>query len=270
MPPSPSNIFKGTASYYARYRRPYPAQLFSDIIAYYHLDGSGTLLDLGCGTGEFALPLAHHFKEVVGLDPSSDMLKEAKRKAKDQGISNVRWVEARAEDVDVSFRTGPLRLTVSGVSFHWMDQPLVLQKIYSLTEQGGGMAIISDTSPVRGKEKIEDWKMKRKELIIKYLGEERRAGDHLHKEFIPEKRPFEELIAESPFRTFEFREYPYTTERTIDEIIGFLYSTSYASKRLFGDRADDFEKELREELLKLVPSGTFVEDGKADVFLLQK
>jgi hypothetical protein len=132
------------------------------------------------------------------------------------------------------------------------------------------MVIINDTSPVRGKEKTEDWKMKRKELIIKYLGEERRAGDHLHKDFIPEKRPFEELIAESSFKTFEFREYPYSTERNIDEIVGFLYSTSYANKRLFGDRADEFEQELRTELLKLVPSGKFVEEGKADVFLLRK
>ncbi len=132
------------------------------------------------------------------------------------------------------------------------------------------MVIIGDTSPVRGKEKTEDWKMKRKELIIKYLGEERRAGDNLHKDFIPEKRPFEELIAESSFKAFEFKEYEYTTERTIDEIIGFLWSTSYAGKRQFGDRVEEFEQELREELLKLVPSNKFIEWGKSDVFLLRK
>ena len=84
------------------------------------------------------------------------------------------------------------------------------------------MAIIDDMSPVRGREKTEDWKMKRKELIVKYLGEKRRAGDHLHKEFIPEKRPFKELIAESPFRTYNLKTYEYTTERNIDEIVGFL------------------------------------------------
>ncbi len=132
------------------------------------------------------------------------------------------------------------------------------------------MVIIGDTSPVRGKEKTEDWKMKRKELIVKYLGEDRRAGDHLHKDFIPKKRPFEELIAESPFHTFEFKEYPYTTERNIDEIIGFLYSTSYATKRLFGESVGEFEQELRSELLKLVPSNKFIEDGKADAFFLLK
>jgi len=268
MKPASSNIFKGTAWYYARYRRPYPTQIFPDIIDYYKLDGKGRLLDLGCGTGELAIPLASHFEDVIGLDPSADMLAEAKNKASKKNVSNIRWIEEKAEDIEPSF--APVRLTTTGVSFHWMKQPIVFEKVYEITDNGGGMVIVGDTSPVRGKEKTEDWKMKRKGLIIKYLGEERRAGDNLHKNFIPEKRPFEELINESSFRTFEFKEYPYTTERNIDEIIGFLYSTSYASKRLFGDRADEFEQELRQELLKLVPSGKFVESGKADVFLLRK
>ena len=268
MNPRSSNIFKGTAWYYARYRRQYPTQVFKDIIDYYKLNGKGCLLDLGCGTGEIAIPLAPYFEDVVGLDPSSDMLVGAKAKAKIKKVFNIKWVKGKAEDIELSF--APIRLTTAGVSFHWMNQPVVLEKVYRMTENNGGMVVIGDTSPVRGKEKTEDWKMKRKELIIKYLGEERRAGDHLHKDFIPEKRPFEELIEGSPFRTFEFKEYPYTTERNIDEIVGFLYSTSYANKRLFGDKADDFEQELRKELLELVPSGRFVESGKADVFLLQK
>lgn len=265
---SPTNIFKGTAWYYARYRRPYPAQLLRDIVDYYHLNGKGRLLDLGCGTGELTLPFARYFKEAVGLDASADMIAEAKNKAAEQGITNVQWGEKRAEDIDDTY--APLKLTTAGVSLHWMNQPPILRKIYEMTDQDGGMVIIGDTSPVRGKEKTEDWKMKRKELIIKYLGEGRRAGDYMHKDFIPEKRPFDELIAKSLFRTFEFREYPYTTERSIDEIVGFLYSTSYANKRLFGDHADEFEKELREELLELVPFGRFVEGGKADVFLLRR
>lgn len=268
MQTNAANLFKGTAWYYARYRRPYPVQIFSDVVEYYKLNGKGKLLDLGCGTGELTLPLAKFFEKVVGVDPSEDMLAEAKLKALQQGIFNIRWIESKAEDIDQSL--APIRLTTAGVSFHWMNQPVVFEKIYTITEKTGGMVIISDMSPVRGKEKTEDWKMKRKELIIKYLGEERRAGDNLHKDFIPVKRPFEELIAESSFRVFERREYMYTTERNIDEIVGFLYSTSYANKRLFGKRVDEFEAEFRHELIKLVPSGKFLEDGKCDVFLLRR
>ncbi len=268
MAPNPSNIFKGAAWYYARYRRPYPAQLFRDVIGYYQLNGRGCLLDLGCGTGELTVPLSKYFIDAIGIDPNEDMLAEAENRAAQANALNIRWVNDRAENLDTA--SAPIRLTTAGVSFHWMDQPAIFEKVYEMTERGGGMAIIGDTSPVRGKEKTEDWKMRRKELIVKYLGEERRAGDHLHKDFIPEKHPVEELIAESPFKTFELKEYPYTTERNIDEIVGFLYSTSYAAQRLFGDRANEFERELRTELLKLVPSGKFIEGGKSDLFLLTK
>lgn len=268
MSPNPANIFKGTAWYYARYRRPYQKQILKDIVARYDLDGRGRLLDIGCGTGELAVPLSRYFERVIGIDPSADMLAEARERAKRENCLKIEWREGRAEDIDTSY--GPVRLTTAGVSFHWMHQPTVFEKVHAITEQDGGMVIIRDTSPVRGKSKTEDWKMKRKELIVKYLGEERRAGDYLHKDFIPENPPLEDLIAGSSFKSFESKEYPYQTARTIDEIIGFLYSTSYANKRLFGDRADEFEHELRSELLKIVPTGMFIEGGKSDVFFLRK
>lgn len=263
-----ASLFKGTAWHYARYRRPYSPQIFADILSYYKLDGTGRLLDLGCGTGELILPLSKFFKEAIGIDASADMLAEATAKTKREKVQNVSWIEGKAEDI--VFSSAPIRLTTAGVSFHWMNQPIVLEKVYDATEKCGGMVIIGDTSPVRGKEKTENWKMKRKELIVKYLGEERRAGDNLHKDFIPEKRLFKKLIAESPFKTFEFKEYEYATERNIDEIVGFLWSTSYAGRRLFGDQANEFEQELRHELLKLVPSNKFTEWGKSDVFFLKK
>jgi len=266
--PSPSNIFKGTAQYYAQYRRPYSKQLFEDIVSYYRLGGKGRLLDLGCGTGELTIPLASHFQNAIGLDPSSDMLAVAKSKADEQRVLNITWTQGKAEDLDEMY--GPLHLTIAADSFHWMNQALVFEKVYGLTEKGGGMAIIGDASTAYDEDKAEDWKAKRKEVISNYLGEDRRAGDHLYKDFIPEERPFKELIAESAFRTFDLKVYPYTTERTIDEMIGFLYSTSYAAKRLFGEHADEFEHELRHELLQLVPSNKFIEGGTVNVYLLRK
>jgi len=44
------------------------------------------ILDLGCGTGGHALPLAAKGYEVVGLDRSSNMLAAARRKAREQGL----------------------------------------------------------------------------------------------------------------------------------------------------------------------------------------
>ena len=45
--------------------------------------GVGTILDLGCGTGNHALPLARRGYEVVGVDRSESMLERARAKGGD-------------------------------------------------------------------------------------------------------------------------------------------------------------------------------------------
>jgi hypothetical protein len=44
---------------------------------------------------------------------------------------------------------------------------------------------------------------------------------------------------------------------SIDQIIGYLFSTSYASKSVLGDRAPAFEEDLREALSRLSADGWF-------------
>jgi SAM-dependent methyltransferase len=67
---SRGGLFTGTAWHYARYRPGYPQVFFDDVVQRFHLDGTGRLLDLGCGTGQLTLPLAEHVTEAVGMDPS--------------------------------------------------------------------------------------------------------------------------------------------------------------------------------------------------------
>lgn len=51
--------------------------------------GAGRVLELGVGTGRLALPLAHGGCEVVGLDASSEMLDELRRKDPDGRVTRV-------------------------------------------------------------------------------------------------------------------------------------------------------------------------------------
>ncbi len=46
-----------------------------------------TILDLGCGTGSALLPLAQEGFDVIGVDLSPEMLAEADRKARENGVS---------------------------------------------------------------------------------------------------------------------------------------------------------------------------------------
>ena len=63
----------------------------------------GPLLELACGTGRIAIPLAGEGYRVTGLDVSRPMLDRAREKAADAGVS-VRWVEADCRDFNLGRR----------------------------------------------------------------------------------------------------------------------------------------------------------------------
>jgi len=58
--------------------------------------GARTVLDIGCGTGTFALRLAELGLAVIGVDPSAASLEIARAK---MGAGQVRWVHGVASDV---------------------------------------------------------------------------------------------------------------------------------------------------------------------------
>lgn len=249
----PKNLFKSTARYYARFRPAYPDDLFQSIIKEFHLDGEGKLLDLGCGTGQLAIPLAGYFEEVIALDPQREMLGEAKRIARSKKIKNVAWVQKSSDQLSPSM--GKFHLVVIGRAFHWMNQKKTLAMLYKMIEPGGGLVIIGERNQDSIWQPTSRWNQAIKTNIQKYLGDERRAGEGTYK---TTGKKFADFIRESPFkRVSNF--YSKDTKKiwTPQETIGYLYSTSFSSKALLGKKASAFERDLKKALLKANPSGKF-------------
>ena len=246
-----SDLFAGTARYYARYRPGYPDAVFDRLRAAFDLNGTGRLLDPGCGTGELARPLHADFEEVIGVDISPEMIAEARRQSERQGITNVEWLKLSAEDVRENL--GRFRLATLGNSFHWMRQDEVLDKLYVLLESGGGVAVLGNPGGIWSDE--DAWERTAHEVIIRWLGPRRRTRTGT---FTAEEGAEKVAIARSRFANMTAGEYRWERSVDIDTILGELYSTSFSNRVLLGKRADAFEADLRGSLLALASSGPFV------------
>jgi SAM-dependent methyltransferase len=251
------DLFRGTAHWYARYRPGYPADFIAEIISRFDLDGSGSLLDLGCGPGQLALPLAPHVAEVIGMDPQPDMLAEADRAAREAGIANVRWLLGSSTDLGRLRDDLPgVRGVVMGRSFHWMDPDATLESLSRIVLPGGSIVIAGDGCGVWDDD--EAWQIATREVIQRWLGTERRAGTGVAS--IP-TGPWHEQGAVARSSFVNTGDYVLTFERQwdIDRIVGFLYSTSFCSPAVLGDLLPAFERDLRQALATLNPEGRFSE-----------
>jgi len=255
-------LFKGTAWYYAKYRLGYPQSFFDHLVTSFNLDKASRVLDLGTGTGQIAIPMAALVKEVVAVDPEKEMLEEGKNQSEQKQVTNITWLQSKAEDI--SSELGIFKATTIGAAFHWMEQDKVLEKVYELTESGGGVAIVANVSTVINNKGGDAWKDVAWNTIREFLGEERRAGNSTYQ--APKDR-FEIILARSKFSRCQTFNDTYQVPRSVEDIIGYLGSTSFASYRLFGDRLEEFKKTLTERLLKLEPSGRFMETAVVEAYL---
>lgn len=255
-------LYAGSAAYYARGRLPYPPELADALRDELGLDGTGRLLDVGCGPGSLTLLLAPLFEEAVGVDPDPGMIAEAAREASRLSVTNATWVRLRAEDLPAGL--GTFRVTTFAQSFHWMDRERVAATVHEMLEPGGAAIHVQATTHqgVGGSEGLPASQPPRAailELVRSYLGAERRAG----RRTLPGQPPSGE---HDIYRGAGFAG-PHRLEvgggrvheRTEDDVVASVFSLSSAAPHLFGDRLAEFEAELRDLLRATSPDGRFAE-----------
>jgi SAM-dependent methyltransferase len=267
------STYRGAAVHY-RYGRPgYSPQLEALLSKELDLDGRGRLLDVGCGPGSLTVRLAHLFEEAVGLDPDAEMVAEGRRAADEQGITNISWVVARAEDLPKA-APGPYRAVTFGQSFHWTDGTRVAEAVYDMLEPGGALALVRHTvegravPPSPGAPQIPHEEIKA--LIQKYLGSTKRAGQGVAP---VQAHSVEDAIALTRFGKPRSVFAPGTPDllRDSESVLSGYLSMSYAAPHLFGNRLEEFASEVRELLRARSPKGVFWDwPGDTEVILAHK
>jgi SAM-dependent methyltransferase len=255
------SLYAGSAAYYERGRMPYPIALAKALRGELSLDGSGRLIDVGCGPGSLALLLSEWFDDVVGVDADRDMLDAGRAAASRLGVGNVTWRHLRAEALPDDL--GTFRVATFAQSFHWMQRERVAAIVRDMLEPGGAWVHVNATTHRGGDDDAlpepAPPRTQIGELIRGYLGAERRAGRGVLPAGTPsgEEQIMQRAGFEGPTRLQVGGEQ--ITLRSEDEIVASIFSLSSAAPHLFGERLGEFDEDLRTLLREASPSGRFAE-----------
>lgn len=122
----------------------------SDLVAYLDMVeefGARSVLDLGCGTGVFALLLADRGIRVIGVDPAGASLDVARAKP---GAERVTWIHGDASDIPPSLTVDVVTMTANVAQVFLTDEgwQATLAAIRAALRPGGRL-IFEMRDPVR-------------------------------------------------------------------------------------------------------------------------
>lgn len=138
----PADLRDAYAAYrhtmFARGRKLY-AMYRGGLRKHYGDTGHGLALDLGCGVGANALPMAADFAQVVGVDPGLPDLILARKALEESAVGNVVLVQAFAQRVPLADAACDFA-SAQNVLEHVLDLDGALAEIARALRPGGGFA----------------------------------------------------------------------------------------------------------------------------------
>lgn len=109
-----------------------------EILDFLELKPDQTVLEIGTGTGEFALAAAHHCAQVYAVDLSAGMLRHADNKAKSKGLNNIEFIQGGF--LTYQHHSRPLDAAVSQIALHHLPdfwKQVALINIANMLKDGG-------------------------------------------------------------------------------------------------------------------------------------
>ena len=253
------SLHEGKAKYYKRYRPALPKKLFDFLENKLQLNAKSKLdrlLDLGCGTGQLTIPLRRYFKEVIGVDPSQDMLSEAKLAASE--TKNIQWLQSCAEDLAESL--GMFDLVTIANAFHWMKHEQVVPWILNHLRKSKSLVLIGSYHMFPKKD--TDWEKMLSKITDDWFGAEKQVVSSLQC-----YTPWREILDQYAFSSIKNFKLLEIRIWGIEKILGYIYSMSFCSVEKLGNQRIKFEQEVKEKLLKINPQNRFVENNQISVII---
>jgi SAM-dependent methyltransferase len=130
--------FGKTAQDYSQHRAGFPEAFFERLAAFGIGEVGQRVLDLGTGTGTLARGMAWRGCRVTGLDPSTQMINQARRLDEAARVA-IHYLEGKAEETGLP--PASFDVVTAGQCWHWFDRPRAAQEVRRLLALGGKLVI---------------------------------------------------------------------------------------------------------------------------------
>ncbi len=243
--------FRGeVANFYHRFRRGYPPEVIDSLVGSFGLTTDDVVVDLGCGTGQLALPIAGRVRSVVAVDPEPDMLLRARRAALERGVANVAWMIGSDADIPaLGALVGDRRVGVVtiGQALHWMRHAELFRAVIPFLRPGGGVAVITNGTPLW----LQDtaWSRALRGCLEDWLGSKLTGTCGTDD---ADQRRYRDSLTAAGYDV-SVTTVDYTDELSADQIVGGVYSALPVDRLPPPGQRPHFEERLHDVLRPHLP-----------------
>ena len=129
--------FDGVPDLYDTHRPGYPEEMIQDVLRFSGIPKNGSILEIGCGTGQATKPFAERGYTMTCLDPGPNTAEKARQKFRH--CPNIIIVTATFE----SWQAAQMYdLIIAATSFHWVTPGLRFTKSAEGLRPGGTLALL--------------------------------------------------------------------------------------------------------------------------------
>lgn len=253
---NPSFVARPAAWCYRQFQVPYPPEVIQ-FVCDSGLRCGDAIADVGCGTGQLALPLAQRGLRVVAIDPRADMLSELRQHCAELDlVEAITCIQGTGDNL-AELLDAPVHSVLFGRSFHLTDRRRTVAECDAVVSRGGTVCIVRASWP-SGQ---PTWIHVGQQVSLRYSVRD------------PHRAPRppdcadsdEEILLNSPFSQIEKHLVDLTLHRTLDEVVGLHFAMPDCSPLLLGDNAPNFDRELRSKLLAEHADGLFQEHYRLEI-----